>query len=335
MAVKIGSARSDERGKITGGKAGDQKNGNEVSIQNWYKHSKGWRVFRCVIPEMRPLIAKFMQEACDNNNIGYDQYQRTGSGSLRDLLAKFSYKIKSVSAKCETDCSALVADCITCALRAIGRTDKIPNFNTSSLPATLLKTKLFVEMTGTKYTDGSSYLMAGDILCTKKKGHTVIVLNDGTKASSTTSSTSTVKKYKLGDRILKNGMSGADVKELQNGLTKLGFKLGEVDGKFGDKTEKAVKEFQLVYKLAVDGHVGPKTISAMNNALSKMKVVHISGGNCHARKGPEKSYDSLGTAREGKTFEYLGDTSSNGWLKIKFNDKEAWVSGKYGKLVYK
>lgn len=26
MAVKIGSARSDERGKITGGKAGGQKN---------------------------------------------------------------------------------------------------------------------------------------------------------------------------------------------------------------------------------------------------------------------------------------------------------------------
>ena len=36
MAVKIGSARIDERGKISGGKAGDQT-GNEVGTQNFHK----------------------------------------------------------------------------------------------------------------------------------------------------------------------------------------------------------------------------------------------------------------------------------------------------------
>ena len=41
MAVLIGSARSDERGKATGGKAGDQKNGKEVSTQDWYRHKLG------------------------------------------------------------------------------------------------------------------------------------------------------------------------------------------------------------------------------------------------------------------------------------------------------
>ena len=47
--VIIGSARIDENGKAKGGKAGDQ-NGREVSTQAWYKHEKGWRVFRCIDP---------------------------------------------------------------------------------------------------------------------------------------------------------------------------------------------------------------------------------------------------------------------------------------------
>ena len=35
MAVKIGHASIDERGKISGGKAGDQT-GKEVCIRDWY-----------------------------------------------------------------------------------------------------------------------------------------------------------------------------------------------------------------------------------------------------------------------------------------------------------
>ena len=40
MAVRIGSARINEKGITTGGKAGDQT-GGEVSIQNYYLHRKG------------------------------------------------------------------------------------------------------------------------------------------------------------------------------------------------------------------------------------------------------------------------------------------------------
>lgn len=43
MAVRIGSARINEKGTTTGGKAGDQT-GGEVSIQNYYLHRKGWYV---------------------------------------------------------------------------------------------------------------------------------------------------------------------------------------------------------------------------------------------------------------------------------------------------
>ena len=37
--VRVGSARSNENGGINGGKPGDQKNGREVSTQDWYLHT--------------------------------------------------------------------------------------------------------------------------------------------------------------------------------------------------------------------------------------------------------------------------------------------------------
>ena len=60
MAVKIGSARIDENGRAYNGKAGDQT-GNEVSTQNWYLHSKGWRVFRAKNPGVAEKIAICMR----------------------------------------------------------------------------------------------------------------------------------------------------------------------------------------------------------------------------------------------------------------------------------
>lgn len=60
MAVKVGSARIDENGKIHGGRAGDQS-GKEVSTQSWYKHKKGWRVLRCKNADKAEKIAHAMQ----------------------------------------------------------------------------------------------------------------------------------------------------------------------------------------------------------------------------------------------------------------------------------
>lgn len=39
--VRVGSARIDENGKVIGGQPGDQT-GQEVAIEPWYLHDKGW-----------------------------------------------------------------------------------------------------------------------------------------------------------------------------------------------------------------------------------------------------------------------------------------------------
>ena len=173
MAVKIGSARIDENGNAHGGAAGDQT-GKEVSTQNWYLHSKGWRVFRCKDPAKAELMAQNMQAACDNANIGYNQYKRH---TLYKAAKAVGFAIAKVKTKCETDCSALIR--VLLALIGVSVPEE---FRTGNMPSYLKKSGVFVELTGDKYQKQSTYLRRGDILVTKTSGHTVMVLSDGSKA---------------------------------------------------------------------------------------------------------------------------------------------------------
>ncbi|KFF27392.1 hypothetical protein IW16_09215 [Chryseobacterium vrystaatense] len=72
--------------------------------------------------------------------------------------------------------------------------------------------------------------------------------------------------YYLGSRILFKGLEGSDVEELQKKLKKLGYDI-IVSGYFGDKTEKAVINFQQNNELKPDGRVGSKTIEIINIKL--------------------------------------------------------------------
>lgn len=59
--------------------------------------------------------------------------------------------------------------------------------------------------------------------------------------------------------VLKNGSKGLAVRRLQKRMKLAGFAIPEVDGRFGPKTEGAVKTLQKQAGLVVDGIVGPKT----------------------------------------------------------------------------
>lgn len=62
-------------------------------------------------------------------------------------------------------------------------------------------------------------------------------------------------------RQLRRGMSGKDVKSLQQLLFSKGYSVGACgdDGEFGEATEKAVLNFQTDRKISADGIVGEKT----------------------------------------------------------------------------
>ena len=137
--VQIGSARLNESGKTTGGKAGDQT-AREVSTQAWYMHIKGWIVLRAKDPAVREKIAYAMAAACANEHIGYCQSHRTGATLA---AAPYGYDPARIQQDTETDCSELVRLC--CLYAGI----KVPSFNTASEKTVLEKTGHF-----TVYTDG-------------------------------------------------------------------------------------------------------------------------------------------------------------------------------------
>ena len=68
---------------------------------------------------------------------------------------------------------------------------------------------------------------------------------------------------------IKRGSTGPYVVECQTDLIRLGYDVGPAgaDGKFGAKTEAAVKAFQKDHGLKADGIVGPATWTALDEAV--------------------------------------------------------------------
>ena len=67
----------------------------------------------------------------------------------------------------------------------------------------------------------------------------------------------------LGARVLEVGMRGWDVAALQFSLAWHGFPSGELDGRFGQHTDAALRRFQAWAGLAGDGSAGPLTIAKL------------------------------------------------------------------------
>ena len=81
-----------------------------------------------------------------------------------------------------------------------------------------------------------------------------------------------------GPRVLRQGMSGDDVKELQTYLLRGGYlHKGDkthkpaIDGHFGPTTKKAVQKFQSQHKLKADGIAGAKTMKALRDHYKRKK----------------------------------------------------------------
>ncbi len=71
-------------------------------------------------------------------------------------------------------------------------------------------------------------------------------------------------------KLIKIYTEHSDVKVIQQMLKELGYYTGSIDSKFGNKSEKATKDFQKSYGgLTVDGIVGEKTLNALKNAIKK------------------------------------------------------------------
>lgn len=77
---------------------------------------------------------------------------------------------------------------------------------------------------------------------------------------------------------LSKGSKGDAVVELQNKLNELGYSVGTVDGDFGGKTEKAIKQFQKDKGLKETGVLDEETYNALFNGDEMFDIFPFSVG---------------------------------------------------------
>lgn len=184
MSVKIGHAVSNEFGKATGGKSGNQT-GKELCFSNWY--NEGWNVvLRAISTSDAEKIAKAMEVSVNNKNIGYDQAHRT---TYYTEASKVGFNLTKVMNLCECDCSSLVSVCVNTAGIKVSK-----DIYTGNMVKALMNTGKFEKLTDKKYLTQDSYLKRGDILV-HEGSHTAIALTNSSKIVTTQESTAKSVNY--------------------------------------------------------------------------------------------------------------------------------------------
>lgn len=170
----IGHAAKNEHGTYKDGQVGDQTK-VEVYITKWY--NRPWNVILRAKDDMvREKIAKAMEMACNNNDIGYSQGTRN---TLWNNVKANKFDPSKTTKAVNTDCSALV--CVCCAYAGVPiQYLQIGNnsLTTSTLRKYLLQSGMFDAFTEVEYLTSDKYLKRGDILLYEGH-HTAVNLDDG------------------------------------------------------------------------------------------------------------------------------------------------------------
>lgn len=250
MAIRMANCGHDENNQYHGGKAGDQT-GTEWYIRNWYSYPWNY-ILRWKDASLGELFATLATKAANNNNIGYDQWERD---TFWTQLKKVAYDPSKITVPCETDCSAGTVALI----KAVGYLKGIADLQQCSATYTGNMMDFFRSAAGQrhfqiltgKYLTDSSYARKGDI--NLNTAHHVNITIDNGSNSGASSSITTNRNY------LMEGDKGDAVKAMQKMLITCGFNCGTsgADGDFGPKTTSALKLFQHSVAIKEDGKYGP------------------------------------------------------------------------------
>lgn len=258
MGVRMSNCGHDENNRYSGGKAGDQTE-TEWYLRSWYSYPWNY-ILRWKDEELANLFADLAVEAAQNDNVGYDQGQRTTFGVE---LQKVGWRPSKIKTPCEADCSKGTIDLI----RAVGYIKGIAELqnchNVMSYTGNMMTwfrstagKKYFEILTG-KYLTSSSLAKRGDINLNTSH-HVNITVDNGANADSE-------KGY------LENGDSGLKVKTMQTMLIACGYSCGAsgADGDFGSGTDSGLRSFQKANGLTVDGKYGPKSKAKLEELYNK------------------------------------------------------------------
>lgn len=118
----------------------------------------------------------------------------------------------------------------------------------------------------------------------------------------------------LNEQVIKNtGTYPANltpqVKKIQTQLQRLGYDVGTtgIDGKYGPRTEKAVRRFQQDNSLKVDGIVGPETVNALTATKSRSprgKLTNVQTQRQGGTQGSTTNTSNIGKGSAPATVRY-------------------------------
>ena len=252
--VRMANCGHDENNSYKGGKAGDQT-GTEWCLRSWYSYPWNY-ILRWKDVNLGELFANLATKAANNDNIGYDQWERD---TFWNQLKKVAYDPSKIKTPCETDCSAGTIALI----KAVGYLKGVVELQQCNATYTgnmmdffrsAAGQKHFQILTG-KYLTDSSYARKGDINLNTAH-HVNITIDNGANSGASNSSSSTTSR-----NYIMEGDNGNEVKIMQKMLIACGYNCGisGADGDFGPKTTAALKLFQHAVSIKEDGKYGPKS----------------------------------------------------------------------------
>lgn len=337
MSVLLGHASIDENGKIHSGTAGDQTT-KEVCTRSWY--NKPWNVvLRCTDPIMAEKMAVAMEQACANNKIGYDQYQRN---SLYTQAQKVNFDLSKITTACECDCSSLVCVCAIAAGIPAGALYIGGNMRvTSNMRAAFKNTGKFEVLTASKYLTSDKYLKRGDILI-KESSHTAMVLSNGSGVTTGTIAPVTPSAPTENKEYCGKGIGTAVAQSHMNVRTgpKTSYKvIGSCS--IGTAVEVLERTSTGWYKIVWPGAAcGYAYVSNSNNKYFKYTanpvdttfkpyMVRITASALNVRAGAGTTYKINTVVHKNEAYTIVQE--QNGWGKLKSG--AGWISLKYTKKV--
>lgn len=337
----ISNSGSDERGKYNSGSAGDQT-GKEWQLRSWY--SRPWtHVFRYEKdPRVGQTLCNLGCAAALNNNIGYDQYQRT---TYWAQLQKVGYDPAKIIVKCEEDCSAGTAANVKAAgyLLGIKALQDVSSSMTSRNTVAQLKKAGFTVLTESKYLTSGKYLQPGDILLYENH-HVAMNVTKGSKAGQVVvvpaPSAPAVKLPVIGTAVAKGSMyvRPSETSSSNYGTVSKGMKVEVVE-----LLENGW--MKIVWDKSPDGYGYTsnrenKYYTYTKNANAPAVEVYKTTGRLNVRKGAGTKNARILTLPLGHKVNTEGKTEivdGTKWFYVSFTynkkDYTGWVSSKYLKKV--
>lgn len=339
MSVLIGHASIDENGKAYNGSAGDQTK-KEVCTRSWY--NKSWDVvIRPKDAAMANKIAVACEQACANNKVGYDQYQRN---TLYTQALKVNFDLSKITTACECDCSSLACICAIAAGVPAGALYIGGNMRTTrNMRSAFKNTGKFDILTDSKYLTSDEYLKRGDIIV-NEGSHTVIVLSNGSKFSSQNNKPveNNSNKIEANNSYVGKGIGTAvaqDYMNVRTGPTTSYKVIGSCPK--GTAVEVLERTSAGWYKIVWPGAAnGFAYVSNSNNKYFKYiakpvdtsfkpYVVRITASSLNVRAGAGTTFKVNTVVHKNEAYTIVGE--KNGWGKLKSG--AGWISLNYTKKV--